>query len=109
MEQGFPDGILPDLELRPQLLVAQGCGGSQQIAVDPGTVLVKTLEQFDGVHGHPFRSGAVKPNSITLSRSSLCRVRLRMPLSGVWTSFARSLKCVYGKVIRAVPSSGASA
>src|SRR5262245_11108043 len=109
MEQRLPDGTLADWERRAQLLLAELCGSEQQIFVHPGPMLVKTLEQFDGVHGHPSRSGAVKPNSITWSRSSLCRVRLRMPLSGGWTSFARSLKCVYGKVIRAAPSSGASA
>jgi hypothetical protein len=41
MHQRLPDGTLPDLEGRPQLLVAQGSGGSQEIAVDPGPMLVK--------------------------------------------------------------------
>jgi hypothetical protein len=58
--------------------------------IDPGTgerlSLLATATVGEG--------GWAKPNRTALSRSSLKTVRLRMPLSGGWTSFARSLKCV---------------
>src|SRR5215471_11965029 len=77
MEQGFPDGTLTDLELRPQLLVAQGCGGSEQIAVDPGTVLVKALKQLDGVHVDPFGTSAGSNPSSVIYPEETPRAELR--------------------------------
>jgi hypothetical protein len=44
MEQRLPDGTLPDGKRRLQLLVTQGCGGSEEVAVHPGVVLMKALK-----------------------------------------------------------------
>src|SRR5262245_19748167 len=64
MDERLPDGPLADGERRPQLPVAQVGGGGQQVAIHPGPVLVKALEQLDGVHAHPLRSGAARTSSL---------------------------------------------
>jgi hypothetical protein len=62
MSPFFALGTLADLEDRPQLLVAEGRGGSQEVAVHPSPVLMKALKNLDCVHVHPFRpSGGSKP------------------------------------------------
>lgn len=53
MQQRLPNRTLPDRELTAQLAVAQSRGGGQEIFVDPGTMLVKALDETASIHGFP--------------------------------------------------------